>query len=272
MLGALAAELIGTFVYVWIGTATVLSTAKGSGANAVLDTTAVSVAFGFAVLAAVYVTGPISGGHLNPAVTIGLAVVRKFPLAWVLPYIAAQMAGALLAALANWGLFGDGPRNGLVLGATVPGPGGAWPAFCAEVLLTLVLMVTVMATAVEKRDAGPAVPGLSIGLVVGAGIFAMLPISGGSFNPARTFGPMIVSAQFPGWGAYLAGPIAGAVIGALLWQLLRRGRVPEPPGEHAEPPSVPSTERADARTDPSGPTHRVAAPGFGARRRAGSER
>ncbi|HET6877692.1 MAG TPA: aquaporin [Jatrophihabitans sp.] len=228
-LGALAAELLGTFAYVWIGTATVMSTASSFGPNATLNTTAISVAFGFAVLAAVYVTAPLSGAHLNPAVTIALTVIRKFPVRWVAPYIVAQMIGGLLAALANWGLFGDTARKNLLLGATVPGSGGAWPAFCAEILLGLVLMITVMATAVEKGDAGPVPGGLGIGLVVGAGIFAMLPISGGSFNPARTFGPMIVSGQFPGWGAYVAGPIGGAVIGALLWQLLRRGRAPDAP-------------------------------------------
>lgn len=108
-----------------------------------------------------------------------------------------------------------------------PGPGGAGIALLAEFVLTFLLMVTVMATAVDGRSVGPLSTGLGIGLVVGAGIFAMLSSAGGSFNPARTFGPMIVATQFPGWWAYLVGPIVGGVAGALFWQhVLHHGATP----------------------------------------------
>jgi MIP family channel proteins len=228
LLGAYAAELIGTFLYVWMGTGTILATTVVVHGHARLNDVAVSVAFAFAVLAAVYVTAPLSGAHLNPAVTVALATTRRFPWRAVPGYLAAQVAGGLLAALANWVLFGSSARSQLILGATKPGPSGAPVALLAEFILTFLLMVTVMATAVGDRSVGPSTTGLSIGLVVGAGIFAMINVSGGSFNPARTFGPMIVSAQFPGWYAYLIGPIAGAVTGALAWKyVLRRGFQPQ---------------------------------------------
>lgn len=223
--GTLLAELFGVWFYVWMGTGTVLATQKLHPGP--LDDTAISIAFALAVLVAVYVTGNISGAHLNPAVTIGLAAVGKFPWRVVPGYLIAQFAGAILAALTNWLFFGEQAREKLLLGATHPGIVGAPLVVLGEFLLTLVLMVTIMATAVDDRSPGPWSTGLAIGLVVGAGIYVMLPVTGGSFNPARTLGPMIVSAQFPGWWAYIVGPVAGAVAGAWLWQaVLRHGVTP----------------------------------------------
>jgi MIP family channel proteins len=192
-----------------------------------LDDTAISLAFALAVLVAVYVTGNVSGAHLNPAVTIALAAVRKFPWSAVPGYVIAQLAGAILAALTNWAFFGSAARSKLLLGATHPGIVSTPWVVLGEFLLTLVLMVTIMSTAVDERSPGPWSTGLATGLVVGAGIFVMLPVTGGSFNPARTLGPMIVSGQFPGWWAYVVGPIAGAVGGAWLWlAVLRHGVKP----------------------------------------------
>jgi MIP family channel proteins len=223
--GALAAETVGTFVFVWIGTGTVLATQQLSPGP--LQDTPISVAFGFALMAAVYATAGISGAHLNPAVSVALAAVRQFPWRAVPSYVAAQFVGAFLAALANWVLFGGHARTALILGATRPGPRGPGVALLAEFIITFLLMVIIMATAVDRRTPGPVSAGLAIGLVVGAGIFAALPVSGGSFNPARTLGPMIVSAQFPGWWVYIVGPTAGALAGAVCWRsLISHGKPP----------------------------------------------
>lgn len=110
----------------------------------------------------------------------------------------------------------------------MPGDRGAPAALLAEFLITFLLMVTIMATVLDDRSPGPLAPGLAVGLMVAAGIFATLPVSGGSFNPARTLGPMLVSMQFDGWWIYLVGPIAGAVAGALFYaHVLRPGAAPE---------------------------------------------
>ncbi|MGY1844416.1 MIP/aquaporin family protein [Modestobacter sp. SYSU DS0875] len=228
MIGALAAELLGSWFYIWMGTGAVLATAGTAGGEPVLDITAVSVAFAFAVLAAVYVTGPISGGHLNPAVTVALAAVRRFPWRAVPAYVVAQLLGAVLAALTNWALFGGRARADLLLGATTPGDRGAGVALLAEIALTLALLLTVMATAIGRNSVGPLSTGLAIGFVVGAGIFTTINVSGGSFNPVRTLGPMIVAGAFPGWWVYVVGPLVGAVLGAVVWErVLQHGSPPE---------------------------------------------
>lgn len=225
--GALAAEVLGTYLLVFIGTATVLATRPATAGGA-LDATAISLAFGFAVLVAVYSLGHISGAHINPSVTIALAVVRRFPW-WAVPgYLVAQFAGAILAALTTWSLFGERAREDLLLGATSPGERGELAALLAEVVITFLLLAVVMAIAVDERSPGRQVSGVAIGLVVAGAIFATLPVSGGSLNAARTFGPMIVAGEFPGWWVYLVGPVAGAIAGAAVWEfLLRRG---QPPG------------------------------------------
>jgi MIP family channel proteins len=229
--GALAAELTGSFLFIWLGTGTVLAVhalQPGAPANSVSADVAISVAFGFALAVAVYATGPISGAHLNPAVTLALAAVRAFPARVVPLYWAAQIVGATLAGLANWYLFGDDDRSGLLLGATQPGSGGWGPALLAEFLITMLLMLTIATLAVdEKRSPGPVAAGLGIGLVVAAGIFATLPVSGGSFNPARTLGPMIAAGSFHDWWVYVAGPVAGALFAMGLHQLvLQHGQTP----------------------------------------------
>lgn len=233
LLGALAAEVVGTFILVFIGAGTVVALNRPIGGIAEPSsfsafTVAIALAFGFAVLIAVYAFGHVSGAHINPTVTVGLAAARKFPLRAVPAYLISQFAGAILASLATWALFGSNARAApLLLGSTAPGPGGVWTAFLAEVILGFLLVVVVMATATDER-AVSAGAGLAIGFVIAAGIFVTINISGGSFNAARTLGPMIVSGQFPGWWVYLIAPTLGGVLGALCYEyLIRSGAPPE---------------------------------------------
>jgi MIP family channel proteins len=229
-LPALAGEVFGTFVLVLSGTATLLATARiGHGTvPGVAAQVAVAVAFGFGILAAVYTVASVSGAHINPAVTLGLAAAREFPWRLVPAYCGAQLLGGILAALTNWGIFGDKLGTALDLGTTHPGPGvSAIAALFAEFVLTAVLLIVIMSTAVYQRAPGGAMPaGLAIGLWIGAAVFAAFPISGGSLNPARTLGPDIVSAAFPSWWIYMIGPLAGAAFGGWIWQYLKRGRQP----------------------------------------------
>jgi len=237
-LPALAAETFGTFVLVLSGTATLLGTARiaHSGSATVDSQIAVSVAFGFGILAAVYTVATLSGAHINPAVTLGLATAREFPWRLVPAYWAAQLAGGILAALVNWAMFGEKARAQLDLGTTRPGPGVPLiAALLAEFVLTAVLLIVVMSTAVYQRAPGGAMPaGLAIGLWIGCAVFLAFPISGGSLNPARTFGPDIVSGAFPAAWIYLIGPLAGAAVGGWVWQFLNQARQPGKAGEETE--------------------------------------
>lgn len=239
--GAVVAEVIGTYIFVFFGTAAVVAvgtTALQSGipevgpALALFGLAAIGLAFGFAILVVVYAFGHVSGAHVNPAVTLALAATRKFPWTAVPAYVAAQFAGALLAALTVFAVFPDAAADPpLILGATKPGTSIApGLALLAEFAITFVLMVVIMATATDDRASPPAV-GLAVGLTVGAGVIAMLPVSGASFNPARTLGPMIVAWDFPSWWVYLVGPVVGALAGAFVYELFtRRGEPPQAPG------------------------------------------
>lgn len=222
--GALLAEVIGTFILVFVGAGTVVAVILATPDEAA-NVVAISVAFGLAVMVVVYAFGHVSGAHINPTVTLGLAVVRRFPWRAVPAYLVAQLVGAVLAALLIWVLFGEQAREAPVLGATAPGERGAWAAFLAEVILGFILVVVVLATATDPR-AIPAGAGLAIGFVIAAGIFVTLNVSGGSFNAARSLGPMIVAGEFPSWWVYLIAPALGGVLGALCYDFLTRQGAP----------------------------------------------
>jgi MIP family channel proteins len=228
---AVLGEVVGTFLLIFLGCGALIAFTERAG-DGTPDLLAIAMAWGFAVLAVVYAFGHVSGAHVNPAVTVGLAATRKFPWAAVPAYIIAQFVGAVIASLALWAIFGDASRESpLLLGASVPGEGYSnGTVFLAEVLITFILLIVVMATATDERAESPAV-GLGVGLTIAAGILVVGPVSAASFNPARSLGPMIVSGEFPAWLAYIAGPILGAVLGAFLYDyLLRPGEPPEPAG------------------------------------------
>jgi MIP family channel proteins len=229
--GALAGELAGTFIIVFFGTASVLAT---KGENIV----AVGLTFGFAVLLAIYALGHASGAHFNPAVSVGLAVIGKFPMRMVPLYAAVQLAGGLLASLAVFALFGEAGRAApLLLGATAPGKGfRGGDALLAEFLITAILLLVIVGTATDDRADTPAV-GLGVGFTIGAGVLAIGPVSGASFNPVRALSPMLVAGEFPSWGAYVVGPLAGAIRGALLYdRVIRAGSPPDLAGAVEEGP------------------------------------
>lgn len=230
MLAALGAEVVGTFILVFFGAGTVVALrkpAEGLQSPPPLAALAIGLAFGFAVLISVYAFLHVSGAHINPTVTVGLASVNKFPWRMVPGYLVAQFTGAIAAALMLWLMFGGAARQApLLLGTTVPGPRGWGVAFVTEVVLGALLVIVVMATVVDER-ASLAGSGLAIGLTIGVGVIVALNVSGGSFNAARTLGPMIVAGGFPMWWVYLIAPTAGGVLGAFSYdKLLRKGHQP----------------------------------------------
>jgi len=222
------AELVGTFMLVWIGPGAAV-VAGLVGVKGLADVMAIAMAFGIAVAAAIYVVGKISGCHINPAVTIALAVTGRFPWGDVIPYIIAQLVGAAIASILFVVCLGAQAATSFNLGGTYLNTAAGVTlimGLIGEIVGTFFLMITIMGVAVDARaPAGWA--GWIIGMAVAGIIIALGPMTGASLNPARTFGPYIGNAIFGGlcpWGqfiiVYTIGPIVGAVIAAFLYDYI----------------------------------------------------
>ena len=208
-------EFVGTFILVTVAAgAGVINHYAGGGP---ISRTAAVIAPGAVVMAMIYALGPLSGLHINPAVTLAFAGRGVFKMAWVLPYLIVQLAGAVAAALFLQGMFGH-----VSSGSNYPiaRPGGDWRSLVMEIVLTAILVTVILNTATGYRSIGHNAA-LAVGSTVALlGLFAS-PISGASMNPARTLGPDLVSFDFNGWWIYIVGPIVGAVLAVLLIGLVR---------------------------------------------------
>jgi MIP family channel proteins len=177
----------------------------------------VALAFGIALLIVVASLAHVSGAHVNPAVTIALAATGKASASTLLPYIGAQLAGAIAGSLSTWLTLGGAAREKFFLAATAPGAGvGFLQGATVEALVTFILVFVIISVATDPRVDG-AVPPLAIGFALAAGVFVAGPVTGGSLNPVRTLGPAIVSGQFDGLLIYLVGPPLGAIIAAFVY-------------------------------------------------------
>jgi len=175
------------------------------------------IAPGAVVMAMIYAWGPLSGLHINPAVTFGFSARGVFPPAWVVPYWVVQLGGAVCAALFLQVMFGDVGAGGNYPIAT---PGGEWKSLVMETLLTAILASVILNTATGGRSIGHNAA-IAVGSTVALlGLFAS-PISGASMNPARTLGPDIVSTDYTGWWVYIAGPVIGAAIAVIIIDVVR---------------------------------------------------
>jgi len=203
-------EFLGTFVLVTVAAgAGVINQYAGGGP---ISRTAAVIAPGAAVMAMIYAWGPLSGLHINPAVTFAFAGRRVFPVAWVVPYWVAQFAGAIGAALFLQAMFGHVSAGG---NYPIAKPGGDWRSFVMEIVLTTILVSVILNTATGHRSIGHNAA-IAVGATVALlGLFAS-PISGASMNPARTLGPDIVANDYTGWWVYIAGPVIGAVIAVMI--------------------------------------------------------
>jgi aquaporin Z len=213
----LAAEMFGTFVLVFTGTAAIVV----NQIHGQVTHVGVSLVFGLIVLALIYALGDVSGAHINPAVTLGFAAARRFPLRSVVPYILSQCAGALLASLLLRLLF---PENE-GLGATRP-VGSAWQSFVLELFLTNLLMVVVLAVSTGAKEKG-IMAGVAVGSIIALEALFAGPVSGASMNPARSLAPALVSGNIKDLWIYLAAPVAGAVLAVpLCWCILEPRTLP----------------------------------------------
>jgi MIP family channel proteins len=213
----LAAEMLGTFLFFFLGFSGIAVVVE-SGAGAI-GPLGVAAGFGFGLVLAIAAFGHISGGHFNPAVTAALTTSGRFPVREVAPYWIAQIVGGLGAVGTMAIVFGSEVTDVLT---TTPGPGvGDWGAILLEAIVTALLVMVILTCVTDDRAPWKGVMApLMIGLVIFTGATAVGPLSGGSFNPARSFVPVVYNGEWGDLWIYLVGPLAGAMIGGAIWILV----------------------------------------------------
>ncbi len=231
------AELVGTYALVFIGTGVVVMAAllvqgqpaiPGNSFNVgfgISEWLAIGLAFGLAIAVMAYTFGHISGTHINPAVSIAMWATSRLPLMDMIYYIIAQLIGAALASISVAFLWGS-LATGNSYGSTTMASGISYlQAIGLETVGTFFLVLVIMGTAVDKRAPG-GFAGLAIGLTAAISIMATGNLTGGSLNPARTFGPYLASMLFSGqnfwwqFPIYVIGPVLGGLIAALLYDYI----------------------------------------------------
>jgi aquaporin Z len=234
-------ELLGTFMLVLVAAGGGVLHAKGQ-----ISLAAAVVAPGLMVMAIILFMGAVSGAHLNPVVSIAFALRGDFPWKRVPRYIVVQLLGATLACLFLLAVLGNVHH----LGATLPGPGyHAWQAFLMEIVLTAALVSVILGTASAAQSVGT-IGALGVGGYIAlAGLWAA-PISGTSMNPARSFGPALVSGDWTAYWVYVAGPLIGAMV-AVGCAVILRGRGGDPNAVTAASGSLQSWRaRREAQASP----------------------
>lgn len=226
----LSAEFLGTFVLVFfaVGTATLMFGFKLDGGSVAAGVLSTALSFGLVLLALVYAIGPVSGCHVNPAVTIGFVAAKRMPLGEAVGYWVAQFAGAIAGAAVLWAVFSGAPgysRKTTGLGTDGWGShsiihlnGGG--AFAAEVILTALFVLVVLAATSHVASAGFA--GLAIGMGLTVVHLIGIPLTGTSVNPARSLGPALIvggDALSQVW-LFIVAPLIGGVLAAGIWLVL----------------------------------------------------
>lgn len=208
---ALLAEGIGTFALVFAGAGAIMVDSETQA----LGHLGVALSFGLVIMVMIYAVGHVSGAHFNPAVTVAFALTRHFPWSRAAAYIATQVAAAVAAAALLRASLG----NVAGMGGTTPA-GSQAQSLLWELVLSFMLMFVIMAVATDTRAVGEAAA-IAIGGTVALGALVGGPVSGASMNPARSIGPALVSGELQGLWLYVAGPLLGAGVGALAYQVVR---------------------------------------------------
>jgi aquaporin Z len=232
MIRKLAVEFLGTAILVFlaVGAATLMFGFKFDGGSVAAGVVTTALAFGLTLLALVYLIGPISGSHVNPAVTIGALLTGRIPLVEAVGYWIAQFAGGIVGALALWGTFATSPMySRTTTGLGTDGYGsksmihiGVGGAFIFEVVLTAIFVFVVLRVTSETANAATAA--IAIGLTLTVVHLVGIPVTGTSVNPARSLGPAIVvggTALSQVW-LFIVAPLVGGVLAAGLHRLLYR--------------------------------------------------
>jgi aquaporin Z len=233
----LFSEALGTFMLVLVAAGGGILHAKGE-----ISLAAAVAAPGVMVLAIILFMGAVSGAHLNPVVSFAFALRGDFPWRRFLGYVVAQLLGAALACLFLLAVFGNVEH----LGASLPGPGyHDWQALLMEIALTAVLASVILGTASAAQNVGT-IGALGVGGYIALAGLWSAPVSGTSMNPARSFGPALVSGDWTSYWVYVAGPLLGALI-AVGCAIILRGRGGDPTA-HAAGSGVLTSASREAST------------------------
>jgi len=204
------AEALGTFALVFFGTGAVIINEVSGGAIGHLG---IAFAFGLIVMVMIYCFGPISGAHINPAVTLAFAYTDRFNRRDTVPYIVAQIIGAILASAVLRLLFFDSSTMGETL------PAGTWQqSFVLEIILTFFLMLVILFVSQNKEHTS--FTAIAVGATVLLEALVAGPICGASMNPARSIAPALVSGNLTYLWLYIVAPIIGALLASITWKLL----------------------------------------------------
>lgn len=206
------AELIGTFALVFCATGAGIANDVSGGSVTLVGIASVC---GLIVLAMIYSLGDVSGAHINPAVTIAFAAAGRFSWSGVIPYIISQLAGAFAASLTLRFLF---PLH-KTLSSTVPS-GSDTQSLVLEIILSFILMFVIMNVSTGAKEKG-ITAGIAVASVVALEVMFGGPVSGGSMNPARSLAPAVVSGTLQSVWVYLAGPVAGALLGVAAFNVIK---------------------------------------------------
>ncbi|MGD9713086.1 MAG: MIP/aquaporin family protein [Thermomicrobiales bacterium] len=221
----LVVEAIGTFTLLFAGCGSIILT-QGQ------DIVAIALAHGLAIGLMVAAAGHISGGHFNPAVTLGMLVTKRISVGPAIGYVVAQLIGAVLGAGALTLTFLRADRDAVDLGLPVVGSSlttdpveslSSGNALAMEAILTFFLVFVIFGVAVDQRSGGRAIAGLAIGFTITMDILVGGAVSGGAMNPARWFGPAVIEGEFKNFWVWIVGPGVGAVAAALLYSTFLLG-------------------------------------------------
>ena len=233
-----AAELLGTFLLVFfaVGVATLMFGFKLFGASYAAGVVVTALTFGLVLLGLAYVLGPISGSHVNPAVTLGALLARRIPPGEAVGYWVAQFAGGILGALLLWAMFKASPLyHTSIQGLGADGYGSlskihisAWGAFLAEVMMTAIFVFVILG--VTSKIANAATAGMVIGLTLTVVHLLGIGIDGTSVNPARALGPALIvggTALNQVW-LFIVAPLVGGIVAAVVHLAIYPTPAPEP--------------------------------------------
>jgi len=240
-LSAYLAELIGTLLLVFFITSVVtLYVSTGANAQFGTDMAVVGLVQGLALFGLIAVFGTVSGGHFNPAVTLAVAAIRRISPLDAVIYILAQLSGGVLGALLTKGLLLDeGRATNYGAGSISPLLSGNAAGAVVEGLGVLVLVAVILATVFSKKSLKDWAP-LAIGTTLAFLVMVGGPLTGACFNPARWFGPALISSEWGGTWPYLLGPLVGAIVAVGVWRfVVEPGGQPAPtePPQRTKPPA-----------------------------------
>jgi MIP family channel proteins len=245
-LAAYLAELIGTFLLVFfITSVVVLYLSTGEQASFGTDFAVIGLVHAFLLFGLIVMFGVVSGGHFNPAVTLAAAAIRRISPIDALIYILAQLSGGVLGALLCKGLLLDEGRATHYGAATVsPLLGSNFRGSIVEAVGTFCLVLVILAAVFSRKSFKEWAP-LAIGTTLGFIVMVGGPLTGGSFNPARWFGPALVGNEWGGVWPYLVGPIVGSLLAAAVFKYVLEpgGLPPTEPAEPVRPPVEKYSER-----------------------------